>query len=175
MLLPSLARLAIGAPPVAAPVAADATESSDEDDEPLTKRAARWDATNPHKKLSKEPSQELLNDDLKRSVLAAIRDDHADVACNAASSWSMLNHAHWNACKDAVLAWKALSSANFAGAPTIVEGRARANFYAQCRFAMRAASQWNSTMGGKGSPNWGIKSYVIHAVRTKGELSLIHI
>ena len=174
-MLPSLARLAIGAPPVAAPVATDAAESSDEDDEPLAELAARqWPAvpvTNPPKKPSKKPSKKplpSLDDDLKQSVLAAIRDDYADHACNAASCWSMLNHAHWNACKDAVLAWKALSSANFAGAPAIVEGRARANFYAQCRFAMRAAFRFYSSdyvMGPKGSPSWKIKSYVIHAVR----------
>ena len=117
-----------------------------------------------------------LSADLIASVLAAVEGGEYEAACRAAARWCALNKAHRDACRDDDAAWRALGARVFAGAPTLVEGDARANFYAMCDRA-RYYRTWNEyhaaypNRARPASPDDRVKAYVLAwlaNVREKG-------
>lgn len=69
-------------------------------------------------------------------VLAGIDECNARALARAASHWTRVSRAHWDACQSANGAWEALTRRHFGGGLTLlVPNDPRANFFALCRKA----------------------------------------
>ena len=109
-----------------------------------------------------------LSADLIGSVLAAVEGGEYEAACRAAARWCALNRAHRDACRDDAAAWRALGARVFAGASTLVEGDARANFYAMCELARnyRLNRESLNRRVAQGHPDDRVKAYVLSWLAT---------